>query len=122
MKLKLDEEMEFIPLSILSVSVESVYDFDLYQDVFGSLKLFRSKNIPISKEDFDKLSEHGHETLYVPIFQKAQLHKHMVAYHRSINFPIEFKNPVKIARQDDMWGGTYVWTYLLPFYFYILDI
>ncbi|MCD6163029.1 MAG: HD domain-containing protein [candidate division Zixibacteria bacterium] len=73
-----NENGEYLPISIKSISIDSVYQFDLYQKNNGSFRLFRCQNIPVLQKDFDNLIEYGQEILYVPSEQKEPFYDHMI--------------------------------------------
>lgn len=70
---------EVLPIGLESITVNSVCEFDLYQEVNGSYRLFRRQQVPIEQKDLNSLKEGGLVTLYVPSSQEQHLHKHMIS-------------------------------------------
>ncbi len=66
-------DTDFISISLQSISVDSVLDFDLYQERTGGMRLFRHKRFPISREDINGLKESGNLSLYVPASQRKEV-------------------------------------------------
>ncbi|MDF1545924.1 MAG: HD domain-containing protein [bacterium] len=68
---------DYLPLSIASITDETVLGFDLYQPGADFPKLYRSKNIPITATDLEKLREMGQEFLLVPQHQRFVMLDHL---------------------------------------------
>lgn len=86
---------DYLPIRLSTISIDTVLDFDLYQEVSGNMRLYRDKNLPVTQSDIDKLLESGHEYLYVAGDQKHLLFEHMCSSLPAIladdSIPLESK-------------------------------
>lgn len=73
-----NENADYYPINIKSISIDAVYQFDLYQESNGSFRLFRHQDVSISQKDIENLKKYDQEILYVPAEQKEQLNDHMI--------------------------------------------
>ncbi len=75
--MKPKEFADYTPIRSETITVDSLLEFDLYQDSGGTLKLYRDRNYPFSKEDLDYLLEHGNDFLYIPDTQQNAMFDHL---------------------------------------------
>lgn len=71
------QKTEFFPVQVSLLQIDKIIHFDLYiqPDKLKPPVLYRSKNLPITEKDINRLSELGCTTLYVP-FQEKVLYTH----------------------------------------------
>ena len=69
---------DFVPISLQAILIDSVLEFDLYQERAGGMRLFRHRRFPISQEDIDRLAEAGYVSLHVPGSQRKEVLDHTI--------------------------------------------
>ena len=68
------DQEEYIAISTANFSPEQILKFDLYRKIGGKMRLFRSRNYPLSQKDLENLVSSGCHRLFVPVSQKDPLY------------------------------------------------
>lgn len=68
---------QYVPLSVLSLTINSSHSFDLFQRDGGEFRLFKSARLRVSETELERLKSSGRSTLYVKPEDRAQLFEYM---------------------------------------------
>ena len=106
------EAGEFHPIPLDSLRISSVLDFDLYlprdedgDDQRRRFALYRRHNLPIRKDHLERLSESGHEAVYVAAGERGKYQHYLEDHLGSILRDERIESERKVAILYDAASG-----------------